>query len=344
MRKFNSLFHPFITVMLALFISMGIVRGQSVAQTAEQFFTVRSLAWSPDGTKIAVGRGLSSGQCDLNNAGGYVVQILDAETLAMLKELVGHTCQIISIAWNPDSDSLITGSSDGTLRLWDIAAGTSLFQTPITTFGAKTSLAWRFDGIQFMTVDSATHALEMYDAAEFQQIDFLPAAFDAYITSAIWSPDGNKLLMTTGVGLVIIWDATTGEEIAQIDDNHISGLDQAVWSADGTQIITSGRDLTLNIWDTVSAQKLMSLPFEYDLYTLAAGNDTYAATTHTDKALRLWNTQTGEMLAAVSYNDPIYAIAWQPGKPCLALGRSSYTPPETGIFVYCLNNDDKAAS
>ena len=69
-----------------------------------------SLAFSPDGTRIAVG--MSGRQ--------PTVQIWDIATRKPIATFMGHTRSIRSLAFSPDSRLLASGGADGVTYLWDI--------------------------------------------------------------------------------------------------------------------------------------------------------------------------------------------------------------------------------
>ncbi len=68
--------------------------------------TVTTVAWSPDGKRIA------SGSEDKS------VQVWNAETGEWTFSYFGHSNVITSVAWSPDSRYIVSGSADGTVQVW----------------------------------------------------------------------------------------------------------------------------------------------------------------------------------------------------------------------------------
>jgi serine/threonine protein kinase len=90
---------------------------------------VVSLAWSPDGVRLA------SGGADRQ------ARLLDARTGAVLEHFA-HNGAVNGVAWDPSgADRLATACSDGLLRIWNVASGTHTVYKGHTA--AVTALAWR---------------------------------------------------------------------------------------------------------------------------------------------------------------------------------------------------------
>ena len=92
---------------------------------------ISEIAYSPDGKHLAV-------------AIGTEIWLYDAQTGEELDLLAGHTDVVISIAFSPDSQTLTSGGSDGTVHLWDTAT-VSKIRTLTTHTGAIT-VAFSPDG------------------------------------------------------------------------------------------------------------------------------------------------------------------------------------------------------
>ena len=72
---------------------------------------VRSVAFSPDGARIASG--------DLEGA----IKLWDAASGKLLRTLEGHSKEVTSLAFSPDGARIASGSLDHTVKLWSAANG-----------------------------------------------------------------------------------------------------------------------------------------------------------------------------------------------------------------------------
>jgi WD40 repeat protein len=95
---------------------------------------VESVAWSPDGKKIA-SAGIDG-----------KLQVWDASTGKSFFTSQYPGAEILSVAWSPDGKRVASASYDGTVQVWDISAG------KITRIYGKShtlpiwSVAWSPDG------------------------------------------------------------------------------------------------------------------------------------------------------------------------------------------------------
>ena len=84
-----------------------------------------------------------------------------AERLRLL--LTGHTDGAHWVDWSPDSSALVTGSDDGTAKVWEITdQGASELMTLAAQEGVISGVAFLSDGTQVMT-GSENSAIKIWD-------------------------------------------------------------------------------------------------------------------------------------------------------------------------------------
>jgi WD40 repeat protein len=82
-----------------------------IRQLERQGGAIFALAWSPDGSRIAVA------------GASPEVTVYDADTGKRLAACTGHTAGIYALAWSPDSRTLSTGGFDGQVRMYEPGSG-----------------------------------------------------------------------------------------------------------------------------------------------------------------------------------------------------------------------------
>src|SRR5262249_49604594 len=96
-----------------------------------QFWGVRWLAWSPDGSTLAA----------VGNDG--TVHVWETGAGRQLHVLRAHNTPVVAVAFGSDGTRVATWGQDGTIKLWD--AGTGRLAVRVTHAGGVRSGAWSPD-------------------------------------------------------------------------------------------------------------------------------------------------------------------------------------------------------
>nr|VFJ53383.1 MAG: WD domain-containing protein, G-beta repeat-containing protein [Candidatus Kentron sp. DK] len=82
---------------------------------------VTSVAFSPSGDLIATASGLESPSGHLTSQQGYgLIRLWNTETGALIREFAPYGGAVNAVVFTPDGKQLLSGSSDGIIRLWDV--------------------------------------------------------------------------------------------------------------------------------------------------------------------------------------------------------------------------------
>ena len=79
-----------------------------------------------------------------------------------------------------------------------------------------------------------------------------------WITALAFSPDGGRVAAADVDGVVTIWDAQSGIQVAVLR-GHDASVEAIAFSPDGTRIATGGADSTVRISDSNAYDLLLTL-------------------------------------------------------------------------------------
>ncbi|XP_028894131.1 dynein assembly factor with WDR repeat domains 1 [Zeugodacus cucurbitae] len=161
--------------------------------------------------------------------------------------LKGHDNVVFSVAFNqPKCDKVVTGSFDGTARVWQASNAQSL----CTLYGHTAELVMaEFDPIQSSMVttasmDGSARLFDIETAFELQQL----RQHGAEVIASRFSRCGNMLLTASFDSTAAIWDIRAGCLISQLR-GHTAELSNCVWNFSCDRIATASLDSTAQLWD-----------------------------------------------------------------------------------------------
>ncbi len=134
------------------------------------------------------------------------------------------------------------------------------------------------------------------------------------VNSAVYSPDGTRIVTASFDKTARIWDARTGVQLAVLS-GHGERVNSAAYSPDGTHIVTASADKTARIWDARTGAQLVVLSGHGGyVYSPAYSPDgTRIVTGSQDKSARIWDARTGAQLAVLSgHTDRLRSTAYSP--------------------------------
>ena len=162
---------------------------------------------------------------------------------------------IHAVAIRPQGDMLVSGSSDGALRLWDVATGQYLG----VLLGHErwvSAVVFSPDG---ETIASASHdgTVRLWESDSGELIRILKG-HTGPVSHLAFSPDGCWLASASRDQSLRLWDVEWGT-CCRAFTGHQGWIQAMAFSPDGKTLASGGHDQTLRLWDTQSGSRLSLL-------------------------------------------------------------------------------------
>ena len=150
--------------------------------------------------------------------------------------------------------------------------------------------------------DGSTNAIDgtsrVWDLDGGKELCSLPFPQSGYGTGHAFTPDGKRLITSSGKVFFQIWDLATGREAVRSPEPDSAFRREAsavAVRADGKRFVTGRRDGRVDIWDTQTGKPVVTLDTHHDaIGAVAVSPDSrLAATLGYEGSIRVWELASG---------------------------------------------------
>jgi class 3 adenylate cyclase/GTPase SAR1 family protein len=212
--------------------------------------------------------------------------------VSLLRTLGRHPAEINCLAWSPDGKSLASGSSDGTVRLWDFATGRNT-----GTYSSEHSIltvAFHPSGSRLASAGTS-HDISITDLNDGTSRTLTDNG--RVIQALSWSFDG-RYLASSGDGAAI-WDTHEATPTRLVlEDLGDEGLHNVLlslaWNSDSSRL--AGASYQTWLWDTANKRVVHRMAQNEGFYDVKWSPDTKSnqlAAGSAKGTIIIWDQQSG---------------------------------------------------
>ena len=283
-----------------------------IRQLADGNEPVFQMAWnSADSGPVAErvadmekeGKGISGEWLRLQNRSSF------CPNHACLKVLAGHGATALSMT--SDGERAVSGSSDGTLQVWNLATGKCM-----EVMGGHTdsvnAVSITPDGERAVS-GSSDKTMRVWNLATGKCMKVMEGHTDSVNAVSI-TPAGERAVSGSWDKTLRVWNLTTGKCL-KVMEGYEGEVVAVSITPDGARAVSGSWDGTLRVWDLATGECLKVMEgHEGEVNAVSITPDGRRAVSGSyDRTLRVWNLATGKCMEVMGgHTDSVNAVSITP--------------------------------
>jgi WD40 repeat protein len=225
----------------------------------------------------------------------------------LLRTFEGHGREVRAVALSADGTRALSGSDDGTVKVWDVHTGDELRTFKGHGRGVN-AVALSADGMRAVS-GSSDGTVKLWDVHTGGELRTFAGHGDG-VNAVALSGDGTRALSGSDDRTVRLWDVDTGEELRTFA-GHGDEVNAVVLSADGMRALSGSDDGTVRLWDVGSGEELRTFADHgARVRAVALNADGTRALSGGGGTVKLWDVDSGaELRTFEGHRSTVHAVA-----------------------------------
>eukprot|EP01137_Pigoraptor_chileana_P008450 Opistho-2@55313 len=228
-------------------------------------------------------------------------RLVDETKATAARTFVGHSGAVYASSFSADNRVLISGSEDGTARLWSMESLTN-----VVCYRGHNYPIW---DVAFSPVETYFATASHDRTARLWSTEYVTplrifAGHLSDVDSVRFHPNSHYVATGSTDRTCRLWEVTSGDCV-RVFTGHYGTVNTVAFSPDGKYLASAGEDRSIMIWDLGSGRRLKtlhghdatvnSLSFSADGTILASGGSDYT--------VRLWDARASVLQSSSTKED-----------------------------------------
>lgn len=216
----------------------------------------------------------------------------DSETYGFARRrLQGHNHYVEDVVISSDAQFALSGSWDGTLRLWDLNTGITTRR--FVGHGKDVlSVAFSADNRQIVS-GSRDKTVKLWNTLGECKYTITEEGHTEWVSCVRFSPSAsNPLIVSCGWDRVVkVWNLTNCKLRTNLY-GHTGYLNTVTVSPDGSLCASGGKDGTAMLWDLTEGKRLYTLEAGDIIHALVFSPNRYWLCAATSSGIKIWDLES----------------------------------------------------